>query len=668
MGNAIPPINDMDVRYGARTSNYDLRARKPRDYGHLHTILEHTAMTQYTMERGLKEFGEDGVQAVSKEMKQLHDREVLEPKHPDEMTRDEKRKALRYLMFLTKKRCGRIKGRGCADGRSQREYTMKEDASAPTVFIESVMLSCTQDAKEKRDIATVDLPGAFMHADMDDTVHIKLVGKMAELLVLADPKLYRKFVKIENGKPVLYAKLRKALYGTLKAALLFWKLLSKTLKEWGFTPNPYDPCVMNKDIEGSQCTVLWHVDDLKISHKNPEVVTAIIKQLNDEFGEKAPLTVTRGKTHEYLGMTLDYSEEGKVKISMIDYVKKVLDDVPNDMAGESVTPAGNHLFQVNPDGEKLDENAAILFHHYTARLLFLCKRARPDIQPPVAFLCTRVKEPDKDDYKKLTRVIRYLRGSQQLVLTLEAAKVNIVKWWIDASFAVHPDMRSHTGAIMSVGKGATYASSTRQKINTRSSTEAELVGVNDSMPQIIWTRNFLRAQGYNLGPSEIYQDNQSAMLLEKNGKASSGRRTRHISIRYFFVTDRVAKGEVVIKYCPTKEMLADFLTKPLQGTPFRQFRDTIMNIDPANQTDADRRSVLEQVSETKVTSGLESSKTNESNPEVTLAQMSKKETNASYIGHNDSRGCQNEWVPVQSKREKRHMSYQQNKTSSRTSK
>ena len=110
---------------------------------------------------------------------------------------------------------------------------MKEDASAPTVFIEeSVMLSsCTQDAKERRDIlATVDLPGAFMHADMDDTVPIELVDKMAELLVMADPKLYRKFVTIENGKPVLYAKLPMALYGTLKAALcLFWKLLLKTL-------------------------------------------------------------------------------------------------------------------------------------------------------------------------------------------------------------------------------------------------------------------------------------------------------------------------------------------------------------------------------------------------------------------------------------------------------
>ena len=332
---ALDIEQQMDAMYGPRTDHYNLRARKPRDYGHLHsTTLEHTAMTQFTMERGIKEYGEKGVQAVAKEMKQLHDREVLEPKDPNEMTREERRRALRYLMFLTKKRCGRIKGRGCADGRSQRDYTMKEDASAPTVFIESVMLSCVQDAKELRDVATVDIPGAFMHADMDEVVHVKLVGKMAELLVITDPKLYRKYIRVENGKPVLYAKLRKALYGTLKAALLFWKLLSKTLKRWGFVVNPYDLCVMNKTIEGTQCTVLWHVDDLKISHKNHEVVTMIIKQLDNEFGQKAPLTVARGKVHEYLGMTIDYSSVGKVQISMKDYIQNILNGLPADMVGE----------------------------------------------------------------------------------------------------------------------------------------------------------------------------------------------------------------------------------------------------------------------------------------------------------------------------------------------
>ena len=83
------------------------------------------------------------------------------------------------------------------------------------------MLSCAIDATERRDVATVDLPGAFMQADMEDTVHMKLEGKMAELLVRCDPKLYRKYIQMENGKEVLYVQLEKALYGTLKAALLF---------------------------------------------------------------------------------------------------------------------------------------------------------------------------------------------------------------------------------------------------------------------------------------------------------------------------------------------------------------------------------------------------------------------------------------------------------------
>jgi Reverse transcriptase (RNA-dependent DNA polymerase) len=394
-------IDEAGVRPGIE--RYNLRAQRPRDYSHLHTTLAHTAMTQFTMKKGIEEFGDDGVDAVLGELQQLHDRKVLMPKIADELTSGERRAALRYLMFLKKKRCGRIKGRGCADGRKQRIYTAKEDASSPTVAIESLMLSCVIDAEEERDVTTVDIPGAFMQADMEDTVHMKMEGKMAELLVRIDPKLYRKFVQMENGKMVLYVELKKALYGTLKAALLFWRLLSTKLSGWGFTANPYDSCVMNKEINGKQCTVLWHVDDLKISHKNADVVTQVIELLETEFGKEAPLTKMRGKVHEYLGMTIDYSEKGKVKFSMIDYVKNMLDGLPGDMDGESATPASNHLFEVNPEATKLDNDAFDMFHHNTAKLLFLCKRARPDTQTAVSFLCTRVKGPDVDDYQKLRR-------------------------------------------------------------------------------------------------------------------------------------------------------------------------------------------------------------------------------------------------------------------------
>lgn len=127
--------------------------------------------------------------AILKELQQLHDREVLEPKGPEEITNQEQKDSLCYLMFLKEKWCGTIKGRECANGRKQREHISKDETSSPTVAIKSVMLSCTIDAKEGRDVATTDIPGAFMQTNMDDTVHMILQGKMAELLVKIDPKL-----------------------------------------------------------------------------------------------------------------------------------------------------------------------------------------------------------------------------------------------------------------------------------------------------------------------------------------------------------------------------------------------------------------------------------------------------------------------------------------------
>lgn len=153
-----------------------------------------------------------------------------------------------------------------------------------------------------------------------------------------------------------------------------------------------------------------------------------------------------------------------------------------------------------------------------------------------------------------------------------------IYWWIDASYGVHPDMRSHTGATMSLGKGSVYSSSMKQKINTRSSTEAELVGVNDLMGKILWTRHFLEAQGYEVKTNRIYQDNESAMLLENNGRMSSSKRTRHLEIRYFFVTDNVNRGKLDIEYCPTGDMWGDFFTKPLQGAAFTKMLKRILNL------------------------------------------------------------------------------------------
>ena len=164
--------------------------------------------------------------------------------------------------------------------------------------------------------------------------------------------------------------------------------------------------------------------------------------------------------------------------------------------------------------------------------------ARPYILESVAFLTTRVNVPDMDDYKKLVRVNKYLKGDPETPLALETYKTPIMKWCVDPSFSVHPGTKSHMGFTMSLDKGSIYSTSIRQNINMRSSTKADLVGVDEIICMILWRNYFLESQGYSTN-IEIFQDNQSSILLEKNSRIPSIKITRYIKIRYYFVLGRV---------------------------------------------------------------------------------------------------------------------------------
>ena len=112
--------------------------------------------------------------------------------------------------------------------------------------------------------------------------------------------------------------------------------------------------------------------------------------------------------------------------------------------------------------------------------------------------------------------------------------------------------------------------STKQKMNTKSTTESEIVGASDYLPDTIWLLRFLEEQGYKVDKCVLMQDNESAIKIEKNGKRSGSKRTRHMDIRYFFIKDRVNSENITIKYCPTESMLADFFKKTLQGALFNK--------------------------------------------------------------------------------------------------
>ena len=525
--------------------------------------------------KGVAKHGKKAVLAIIKEFEQFDANDVFQPLKRNQLTKEQIAKAMRTITVIKEKRCGRIKGRAVADGRMQRNYVSKEDGSSPTVGTESLFLSLVIDAHEGRYVVTADVVETFLLADMVEFTVVKIDGPMVTYLVRANPSKFGPFVEYEKGRKVIFLKLKKALYGCIQSSLLWWKLLTTTLIEkMGFTLNPYDLCVANKMVNGSQLTVLWYVDDLKISHVEEQVVLDTVKQLEGFFGT---LTFTAGNEHTYVDMKVDIVD-GKVQIHNIEYIEECFELFGEDVGPSAATPAKGHLFEVDDKKELLTAKKQQTFHSCVAKLLFIAKRGRPDILTAISFLTTRVTKPNADDWGKLRRTLQYLKGTLDFKLTFAADSMTILKTWVDASYAPHPDMRSHSGGCSSFGNGVVTARSSKQKLNSKSSTEAEVIGVSDILPYNLWTIYFLEAQGYELSNNILYQDNQSAIRLEKNGLKSAGSKSRHIDIRFFWIKDCADREEITIIYCPTYMMLADFLTKPLQGKLFQIFRDVIMGI------------------------------------------------------------------------------------------
>ena len=341
----------------------------------------------------------------------LHVYEALDSRF---LTAEQRKGALRVINLIKEKQNGTLRGRTVADGSVQRSLYDKSETASPTVASDALLLSIIIDAYEKRDVATADVVGAYLKAYMDDFVIMKFTGESVDILCKLNPS-HTEFVVLEKGTKVLYVRLIKAIYGCVKSALLWYKVFYSSLQAMGFVLNPYDSCVANCMIKGKQCTVAWYVDDAKISHEDPEVVTMIINKLEEQFGK---MTVTRGREHVFLGMNIRYTDEGTAVIGMKRYLQEAIDECGLDLRREASTPARRTLFEVDPTSARLDKGAGETFHRIVAKLLYVSIRARMDILPAIGFLCTRVSQSTEQDQSKLRRVLEYLKGTMNLEYTL----------------------------------------------------------------------------------------------------------------------------------------------------------------------------------------------------------------------------------------------------------
>ena len=515
----------------------------------------------------LRTRGDDARLVINKELQQMIDKRVWVPVMQHKLTAGERSAVIRSSMFLKRKihpdgSFDKYKARLVAGGDQQNKL-LYDDLSSPTVSTSAVYTIAAICAHEHRHAAVVDIRGAFLNAHMTTgvPVHMRLDKTMTDMIIELD-STYKRYTD-DRGRVVVL--LKRALYGCVESAALWYENLKATLTGLGFTRNESDICVFNRtDTRGVQCTAAVHVDDLLITSKSKAMIAELTEGLEARYGE---ITLAHGPLINYLGMAFDFSRAGEARVSMSGYIDEMLES--SGVQGIAKTPATDWLFETRPDAVMVREEVRVWFHHVTAQLVYLAKRVKPECLTAVAYLATRVTRCSVDDVDKLHRVIRYVRWSRDTGLIFRPGSSGItVRLFVDASYGVHIDGKSHTGCCVVIGDvGAVHCRSAKQGIVSKSSTEAELIGLSDSANQGIHTRMFLVNQGYTMGPVTVYQDNMSCMALIDRGR-SGAEKTRHIGIRYFWVKERVTTGEVTLVHKGTKEMYANILTKPLQGGQF----------------------------------------------------------------------------------------------------
>jgi hypothetical protein len=535
--------------------------------------IEEKMKENMSFRQAKKLLGKKAVRAVAMEMSKVHGMGTFLPVLRRRLTWAEIKKIIGSKLFLKQKfnpdgTLNKVKGHIVAGGhRQERKDYPVSATSSPTPQFTSVLTIFAIAADEGRDVATADVGNAYLNASMpdDQVVHMKLDRVCSDILIKIEPR-YRDYQE-EDGTMVV--QLMKALYGCVQSAKLWYLRIRGALEKWGYIMNPLDQCVFNKDCNGLQCTICVYVDHLLITCKESGVVDGVLNKLKDEFKE---LTVRRGKQHDYLGMSFEFEPDESVKVSMDGYVKDIITEY--EVTGTSKTPAAATLYEIDENSPALRDDDKVVFHSRVAKLLYLSKRAAPEILTAINFLTTRVLNPTKQDWKKLDKVLKNLNNGTQHFLRIKIARQDgeiCVRAYVDASHGVHHNCRGQGGMVITLGTGPVFVKCWKLKIATKSSTESELVTMSDGASQVIWLREFLIAQGHEVKASVIYQDNTSAMKINDRGYSNS-EKTRHINIRYYWIKDRMETGDVVVEYLSTKEMIADILTKPLGYKMFKVLR------------------------------------------------------------------------------------------------
>jgi len=531
--------------------------------------------------------------ANQSELRQLIDMGAFEPLSARDYRRlfDNKKNPKRFRilpchMFIKAKydasgKFEKLKSRLVAGGNMQEELDEFQRTS-PTAQISSLLVCVSIAAKCSYHTITADVKAAYLNASLPSNQQhlMRFPSSLTPLLINLDPTI--KDCVLPDGSTVV--RLVKALYGLQESALLWYETISSTLiNDLKFSRSEADKCIFvySSHQDQNHCIIVLYVDDLFICCQQQSDLKKIVSTLTRKYKDMNICTDT--SSISYLGMEFKFNNDlHSVSVTQSGYVGKILESYPN--IGTATSPATNDLLNENDSdhigNESLSSHDQKQFVSLLMKLMYLAKRTRPDILMPISYLATKSHGATVNDFNKLFRVLKYINGTKELGLNLSPTSLEL-NCFIDASFAIHADARSHSGIVISLGPTVSPVAvfSKKQVLTTKSSTEAELVALDEGVTTLIWFQRLMNDLSYASLPSIVYQDNQSTIHIARHGPNGS-RRTRHINVRYFFVKDHLETGNSIIKYLPTEDMVADLLTKPFTGTKFRELRDQLLNSIP----------------------------------------------------------------------------------------
>ena len=447
----------------------------------------------------------------------------------------------------------KYKARLVTRGFEQQYGVDYEETYAPVVKLCTLRTFLAIVAHKSLHCDQMDVKTAFLYGDLDQDIYME------------QPEGF-----VHPQYPNHVCKLQRALYG-LKQAPRQWhaKIDEFVIGILKFETSPYDPCLYVKYEGGAMVIITLYVDDLLMASSNRRLLDWLKGEFNKRFSMK-----DCGEAKVCLGLEIvRSSSRGTLHLSQSRYVHKVLERFGMLDSSPVVTPMESQISPADLEGEPIDST---LYRSAVGSLMYLSVGTRPDISFAVGRLAQHVEHPTTRLWTAVKRVLRYLNGTRNLGLLYQADKPFHPIAYSDSDWGgCTINRKSTSGYVFLMAGGAVSWKSRKQGCVALSSSEAEYMALCAAVKESIWLSNIFRS----ITASEEYEpicinvDNQGSINMARNDV--SGTRTKHIDIQYHFVRDSLDKNLYTMQYCPTSEMAADLLTKPLPRLLLHKFKDLI---------------------------------------------------------------------------------------------